>query len=113
MRRHLRGADMEREEMRQDRKETKNNATLAPERELIDAKEQFLKNANNFKLLGFVGKRPVTSLGCAFLLGFGLTHIGLDPKKLPVLSMALETGNLLLRYGLSREKDKGARGSGG
>lgn len=82
------------------RSQQKDEKDINPEEQLIRAKAGFLKSADNIQPLGFVDKQPVFSLGCAFLLGFGLMRFG--KTTLSAAPLLLETGNLLIKSFLKK-----------
>lgn len=92
---------------------SKTEKNISPEQNLIAAKQEFIETARGFESFGIIKRNPKLSLSLAFLLGFGFMRLPINAKNLSIIPLIAETGNLLLKYTLSNEKNKRARGSDG
>lgn len=65
-----------------------------PEEELILAKLRFVKAADSFEPLGFIKRKPLTSVGCALLAGFGLSSISKTASALPLIPLVMQISGI-------------------
>lgn len=63
--------------------------------DVVEAKLRFLKAAGQIQPLGFIRKKPLISVGCAMLLGFGLSNLRKSHTALPLINLALEANGIL------------------
>lgn len=85
--------------------------TLDSEERLLIAKMRFLAAADDFSPMGIVQRRPLTSVGIAFILGAGLAWLGRSSKITPVVGALAQMSGLMSQ--LVPLISKRARSSGG
>lgn len=77
---------------------------IDPAQRLTLAKERFLRASQALSPLGVVRQRPLTSIGCAFLLGFGFMGLRGKAALASLAPLALRAGDLLIRHALDLRK---------
>lgn len=70
---------------------------ISAEINLLKAKIAFIKAADKVSPTGMIGRRPYTSLGVAFLLGFGLNLLAKTNSQTPLLASLAELGGIISR----------------
>lgn len=73
-------------------------AELSAEEELLLAKIHFLRSAENFSAMSFVQRRPLTSVGIAFILGVALAVVGRSRRVTPVISSLAELSTMASQW---------------
>lgn len=71
---------------------------LTPEQALAVAKAQFNQAANAINPWDVITDRPLTSLGCAFALGFGLNYFRRPAKAQSLLPVIGQICTLLTHF---------------
>lgn len=66
--------------------------------DVAEAKQRFLRAANDFSPLGIVRRRPFASVGVAFLAGLGLSALGASRTIAPTLSAASQISGLAAQF---------------
>lgn len=79
--------------VKQDAGNSDENAEIA----LLKAKIAFIKASDNVSPFSIVDRRPLTSLGCAFLLGFGLRALTPLKKDATLVASVAEIGGIVSR----------------
>lgn len=70
----------------------------AAQPEVEAAKERFRKAASDFSPLGIVQRRPFTSLGIAFLAGFGISSLGASKATPPTLDTIAQLAGIAAQF---------------